>query len=223
MRGTSSSARSGRSRWRAGLTHSCRSFHAGVGGPRTFFSTTTATISVLGATGAATPAAAVAITNPGTLSNSSSPPAARTQHNLTSFSAPAATTTIIRPRLPAAFIAWRSRRFYSTATRMPPNASEWPAARVRKSFFDFFHERGHTVGESEYPAIASCITSSITTNRTIALRFWRFCDPFCHRCYFLHPQFCAPFTMAPLTHSLQSPRALSSRTMTPPCSSPTRG
>ena len=171
MRGTSSSARSGRSRWRAGLTHSCRSFHAGVGGPRTFSSTITATIPGFGATAAT---AATAITNLtgsssaiGTLSNSSSPPAARTQNNFTSVSLPAATTTIIRPRLPAAFIAWRSRRFYSTATRMPPNASEWPAARVRKSFFDFFDERGHTVGESEYPAIAS----SITTNKTIALRF----------------------------------------------------
>jgi alanyl-tRNA synthetase len=45
---------------------------------------------------------------------------------------------------------------------MPPNASEWPAARVRKTFFDFFAERGHTVGESKMPRQPQTVILSST-------------------------------------------------------------
>lgn len=41
-------------------------------------------------------------------------------------------------------------RFFSTTSRFSMTEStEWPAARVRKTFFDHFAERGHTIGESQ--------------------------------------------------------------------------
>lgn len=143
IRCSSRSARSGS--WGSpfgGLTHSCRSFHAGVGA-----TSVTAVSSIYSTTAAiptASPTGAAAAPTP------TSPPSL-TRGKFDRFLLPASSTlagsafATIRSRIPAASLSWR--RFYSSATRMPPNAAEWPAARVRKTFFDFFHERGHTVGE----------------------------------------------------------------------------
>ena len=119
------------------LTHSCRTFHAGVGASSARHSGSFSRVLLTPTT--PTPSTATSPPPPSKLAE---------QQDSSSFASRLESATI-RPRFPPAL--FHRRRFYSTAARMPPNASEWPAARVRKTFFDFFAERGHTVGESTMP------------------------------------------------------------------------
>lgn len=47
--------------------------------------------------------------------------------------------------IPSLDFAPQRRRFRSTAG-MATDSVQWPAKRVRQTFFDYFEERGHTIG-----------------------------------------------------------------------------
>ncbi len=66
---------------------------------------------------------------------------ATTPRSTTTFAAPGLQTPhVAKPRL--------SIRFYSQSSSLPNMAEEvkWTGLKVRKTFFDFFAERGHTIG-----------------------------------------------------------------------------
>lgn len=71
---------------------------------------------------------------PGTL-----PPTATTTTNTTITTTP---SRFLATRFPA--ISCR-RRLYSTAAKM--SEVQWPAQKVRKTFFEYFEQRGHAIGK----------------------------------------------------------------------------
>lgn len=94
--------------------------------------------------------------------------------------------------------------------------TNWPAAKVRQTFLEYFEQRGHTVGAySDLNLEHTCLRYE----RIPVPQYFNI-DP-CH-------SLCKLALLQPARRhanyypSFQSPRALSSLTMTPPCSSPTR-
>lgn len=85
-------------------------------------------------------------------------------------------------RRPLSLIPLSRARFLSSQTgrdKMGLSQAEWPASRVRKTFFDFFEQRDHTVGKPSRPvksAIANRLmlfSHAILTGNDSALRLRR--------------------------------------------------
>jgi alanyl-tRNA synthetase len=62
-------------------------------------------------------------------------------------------SALIGLHLRIASILTNGRRFYSRSSALPSMAEvQWTGPRVRKTFLDFFAERGHSIGKAPSPA-----------------------------------------------------------------------